>query len=470
MLGLHLPKFLAEIGVAEDEALELIRRSQLSDNLSQDQLQEAFAVLRREYVNPDELSFLEINRAALAEELRDFKRRLPRVQEDLEKAVETLSGEIRQRRKQLERELDTGILSASFFSTEPSLDPDQTLLSFFSREDLSRDYGTLLRQHADQARGSERMKELLAESENLRQWTDESRGKFAEGDWEGCLGSAQRILDLVPEAPVAQELSLKCRQKLEEERDEEKEEPAEAALEPFGEQLAPHDPLQADSDDVRAPETGPRDRASAEPQPESAERASLQRAAPQQKLRQRRLIKLGAPALVFLIAAVVLLWKLTAPGPSPDIDYAAYQVQGGDSLEKLSSRLGIPARELIDINELRRPPLLVPGQVLHLTEPVAEAGTVILDIVPWASIESLVRTQDGTPVLNGQATTPLTLTLPAGEYTVTATNPVLGGDPMVLELEVQAGAQRLERLTWPGFELDSELDMVFGQQVNEGPR
>ena len=36
-----------------------------ADSLSQEQLQEAFSVLRREYVNPDELSFLEINRAAL---------------------------------------------------------------------------------------------------------------------------------------------------------------------------------------------------------------------------------------------------------------------------------------------------------------------------------------------------------------------------------------------------------------------
>ena len=56
---------------------------------------------------------------------------------------------------------------------------------------------------------------------------------------------------------------------------------------------------------------------------------------------------------------------LTAsPEPTPEATPFEYVVQRGDSVTKIAARFGVTPESIIELNELRNPNLIVPGQVL----------------------------------------------------------------------------------------------------------
>ncbi len=172
----------------------------------------------------------------------------------------------------------------------------------------------------------------------------------------------------------------------------------------------------------------------------------------------------GGAALALLLLIVLGVWYLLTPGPLPPLEYSAYQVQTGDTLTDLAERFQIEAEDLIEWNRLEEAGGLVRGRVIHLAAPPAEAGRLTLRIMPWATVESVLRSRDEAPVLRGAAVTPLALTLPAGSYTVTASHPQWGAERMVFEVEIDRGESQVETRSWPGFQLDQELDALFGGQ------
>ena len=202
----------------------------------------------------------------------------------------------------------------------------------------------------------------------------------------------------------------------------------------------------------------------------SAEARQLLQEVEDRRISRRQLGKWAIPAAGLLLLVAVSLWVFRTWSTPPSTQYSAYQVQAGDTLENVSSRFSITGERLIELNQLENSSELVPRRVLHFDEPATDPGELVLEIVPWASIDSVVRSKDQTPVLKAQATTPLTLKLAPGQYIVTASNSALAEEKIVFETDVKAGSVRLENRQWPGFDLESELDAIFGandEQVDQ---
>ncbi|RPI27147.1 MAG: PEGA domain-containing protein [Acidobacteria bacterium] len=69
--------------------------------------------------------------------------------------------------------------------------------------------------------------------------------------------------------------------------------------------------------------------------------------------------------------------------------------------------------------------------------PAAAPGTVSLDILPWAKVDSIVNLKDGRELPFEELETPCTFSLPAGRYSVTVSHPEFGS--RLLRLEVTSG-------------------------------
>ena len=169
-----------------------------------------------------------------------------------------------------------------------------------------------------------------------------------------------------------------------------------------------------------------------------------------------------------MLVGIGVWWSLRPVEAPPPQKVLTYQVQTGETLADLANRFTLSPENLTSRNGLTESAELVPGRLLHLSEPPRESGQLVLQVVPWATIHSVVRKGEiSTPVLEGKATTPVILTLPPGRYQITASNEELGGDNLVFETEVKAGARQLENRRWPGFDLETELDEVLGVENDE---
>jgi hypothetical protein len=67
-----------------------------------------------------------------------------------------------------------------------------------------------------------------------------------------------------------------------------------------------------------------------------------------------------------------------------------------------------------------------------------DAGTVVINAVPWAQVESIVNADDTPQPLAGSSYTPLAVELPPGRYRIVLRNPSKS-DPQVVETDVKAG-------------------------------
>lgn len=67
-----------------------------------------------------------------------------------------------------------------------------------------------------------------------------------------------------------------------------------------------------------------------------------------------------------------------------------------------------------------------------------DTGTVVINAVPWAEVESIVNADDAPQDLDGSSFTPLTVALPPGRYRISLRNPSRP-DSLVVEAEVKVG-------------------------------
>ena len=88
------------------------------------------------------------------------------------------------------------------------------------------------------------------------------------------------------------------------------------------------------------------------------------------------------------------------------------------------------------------------------------SGTVILDILPWATIESITLKAQGTVMQTDCSATPCVLSLPAGQYHVRAVNPNYPGT-LEFDVTVESNGIREQRQSFPGFEPEGEVATIL---------
>ena len=85
------------------------------------------------------------------------------------------------------------------------------------------------------------------------------------------------------------------------------------------------------------------------------------------------------------------------------------------------------------------------------------AGSLILDIVPWASVDSITRIDTVEAILIEQnLTTPCVVPMPPGKYRVRVSNPYLQGS-LEFEVSITAGQASVIHKTLPTFDLEQAL-------------
>jgi len=85
------------------------------------------------------------------------------------------------------------------------------------------------------------------------------------------------------------------------------------------------------------------------------------------------------------------------------------------------------------------------------------AGSLILDIVPWASVDSITRVDTVEALLIEQdLTTPCVVPMPPGKYRVRVSNPYLQGS-LEFEVNITAGQTSVIHKTLPTFDLEQAL-------------
>ena len=176
---------------------------------------------------------------------------------------------------------------------------------------------------------------------------------------------------------------------------------------------------------------------------------------------RQKIVGWGLPVLGLLLAVAAFLVFFPSQAPSQS---KKYQVQRGDSLQALAARFGTSTEQINIWNSLTFGQILIEGQMLSLGSSAGDLGTLLLEIVPWARIESVEDLESGAMMLEGVATTPLRLRLPPGEYRVTASNPSLGGENMVFQVRIDPGNTTQEHRSWLGFDLEQELDSILGRE------
>ena len=106
-------------------------------------------------------------------------------------------------------------------------------------------------------------------------------------------------------------------------------------------------------------------------------------------------------------------------------------------------------------------PYLRSGAPPPATPPVT-ATTVAIDILPWATIEAIVRKSDGKNVAPANFVTPDLVSLPPGVYAVRATNPDY--EPLEFEFTVTTSPYLDIRKQLKGFDADAAAKQGLGRR------
>jgi hypothetical protein len=72
-----------------------------------------------------------------------------------------------------------------------------------------------------------------------------------------------------------------------------------------------------------------------------------------------------------------------------------------------------------------------------------QTGSVLIDAAPWGTVTSIESTSGAAQPLPADATTPVALTLPAGNYRLTLAGPSPESQTQQVAIRVEAGVQRV---------------------------
>ena len=97
------------------------------------------------------------------------------------------------------------------------------------------------------------------------------------------------------------------------------------------------------------------------------------------------------------------------------------------------------------------------GKVAEFANPVM-SGTLALDIAPWANV-NITAKSDGQRI-QGCTATPCVLSLPAGRYNISATNPILG-DSLGFDITINPGQSYSETRPMPHFSAQDEINRIL---------
>ncbi len=371
---------------------------------------------------------------------------IPESRKALEWKHESLTGlkeKAREKEKEKEQQKEEKLDKARAWIAQGEFKSAANSVSELLKQDSTDTEGLRLKALAEE--GLKRQKEIEAHAQR-------AGSLFEAGDFEACRREVAAGLRLDPGHSGLQELSgrIPAPEAPSSDRPQVSETEPTVVIQPG----LPPEPVAAEPGETAA-----------EPSAQPAPLAEAEETPPASTFP----VWMGAAAggVVFLILAILAVWYLLTPAPLPPLEYSAYQVQPGDTLADLAIRFQIEEEDLIEWNRLEEAGGLLPGRVIHTAPPPAESGRLTLRIMPWAQVESVVRTRDQAPVLQGAALTPLALTLPAGDYTLTLSHPQYGPEKMVLEVEIENEASWVETRSWPGFQAAQELDSLFGGQDDQ---
>ena len=80
----------------------------------------------------------------------------------------------------------------------------------------------------------------------------------------------------------------------------------------------------------------------------------------------------------------------------------------------------------------------LPATAKERTPAAVQAGSLVVNAVPWGQVTAIVDAQGRAQKLPAGAVTPFVITLPPGRYTITVTNPDVAA-PVSVTAEVTAG-------------------------------
>jgi len=142
--------------------------------------------------------------------------------------------------------------------------------------------------------------------------------------------------------------------------------------------------------------------------------------APWRPSRMQAIVGGGALAAAIVAAVVLSLY----PAPAPDPSSAASPVAGADKPSSTTPPAIVPGAD--------PPP---PTTTQPNTAAPAGAGTLVLDALPWADVVEIVDAEGTRQTLPPNASTPIVLELPPGDYSITLKN----GSSRSLKARVDAG-------------------------------
>ncbi len=96
----------------------------------------------------------------------------------------------------------------------------------------------------------------------------------------------------------------------------------------------------------------------------------------------------------------------------------------------------------------------------NMSLPFYSPGSLVLNVTPWASVDSITSVDSGEAVpIDGTLTTPCVVPLPPGAYRVRVSNPYFGS--LEIEVSVNEGESSLVSQQLPDFNVEEEISAIF---------